>query len=101
MEERILQLLEGLTDDVKIINSDVSGLQEQVGKLETKTIDIFEQVDQRFNLMEQHFDRFEHLLQGIGEQFDYQTKFQIKKEDIAAKKLTVNKSKVFDVGSKT
>ncbi|MFS0689539.1 hypothetical protein AB1K89_09865 [Sporosarcina sp. 179-K 8C2 HS] len=80
MEERILQLLEGLKSEIGDLRSDVGSLKSE---------------------MHSRFDQVDHLLEGIGGQFEHQTSQRIINGQAISKELVNIKSRIFDLETKT
>lgn len=79
MEERILHLLEGLKSEMGSLKSDLGDLRSE---------------------MHSRFDRVDHLLEGIGGQFEHQTSQRIAEGQDISKELISIKSRIFDLETK-
>ncbi|MFC5601865.1 hypothetical protein [Sporosarcina koreensis] len=101
MEERILQLLEGLNAKVDNIETEMGGLKSEVGSLKSDMGDLKSEVGSLRTEMHSRFDRVDHLLEGTGGQFEHQTSQRIAEGQAISKELTSIKLRIFDLETKT
>jgi chromosome segregation ATPase len=108
MEEKILQLLEGLKSEMGNLNakvdnieSEMGDLRSDVGSLKLEMGDLKSDVGSLRSEMHSRFDRVDHLLVGIGGQFEHQTSQRIAEGQAVSKELMSIKSRIFDLESKT
>ncbi|WP_252504785.1 hypothetical protein [Sporosarcina sp. Marseille-Q4943] len=94
MEERILQLLEGL-------KSEIGDLRSDVGSLKSEMSDLKSDVGSLKSEMHSRFDRVDHLLEGIGGQLEHQTSQRIAEGPAITQELKNIKSRIFDLETKT
>lgn len=94
MEEKILQLLDG-------IKSEMGSLNAKVDNIESEMSDLKSDVGSLRSEMHSRFDRVDHLLEGIGGQFEHQTSQRITEGQAVSKELMSIKSRIFDLETKT
>lgn len=93
MEERILQLLEGL-------NAKVDNLESDMGSMKSDMVSLKSEMGSLRSEMHSRFDRVDHLLEGIGSQFKHQTSQRIAEGQAISKELMIIKSRIFDLETK-
>lgn len=125
VEKKILHLLEGLVGDVQSIKTDLSNVKADVGSLKTDVGSLKAEVGNlntkvdrlesemtgvKIELtgvkgemnglktdMHNRFDRVDHLLEGIGGQFEQQTDQRINEVKSLQKDILTIKTRIFDL----
>ncbi|MCM3757932.1 hypothetical protein M3197_10690 [Sporosarcina aquimarina] len=100
MEEKILQLLVGLTADVRDMKTDIGDLKSDVGTLKSDVGTLKSGLENLHTEMNTRFDRVDNLLQGIGGQFEHQTEQRLEHDERVADEFLVIKSRIFDLENK-
>jgi len=129
MEEKILQLLEGLNAKVDNIESDMSSMKSDMGSMQSDMDSMKSDMgsvksdmgsmksemnsmkSEMGNLksdvgglrseMHSRFDRVDRLLEGIGGQLEHQTSQRIAEGQAISKELINLKLRIFDLETKT
>lgn len=100
MEERILQLLEGLKSEMGSLNAKVDNIESEMGSLKSEMGNLKSETSSLKSEMHSRFDRVDHLLEGIGGQFEHQTSQRIAEGQTISKELISIKSRIFDLETK-
>lgn len=115
MEERILHLLEGLKSEMGSLNAKVDNIESEMGSLKSDVVSVKSdmgsmksemgslksELNSLKSDMHNRFDRVDHLLEGIGGQFEHQTSQRITEGQAISKELVNIKSRIFDLETKT
>ncbi|REB08067.1 hypothetical protein DVB69_08840 [Sporosarcina sp. BI001-red] len=107
MEEKILQLLVGLTADVRDMKSDLGEMKSDVVGLKSDVVGLKSDVGSLKSGLENlhfemntRFDRVDNLLVGIGGQFEHQTEQRLVHDESVTEEFMVIKSRIFDLENK-
>lgn len=101
MEEKILQLLEGLKSEMGSLNAKVDNIESEMGGLKSEMGGLKSEMGDLRSDMHSRFDRVDHLLEGIGGQFEHQTSQHISEGQAISKELSTIKLRIFDLETKT
>ena len=83
------------------LKSEVGSLKSEMGSLKSEMGSLKSEVGSLKSDMHSRFDRVDHLLEGIGGQFEHQTSQRIAEGQAISKELVNIKSRIFDLETKT